>query len=73
MGSHTKQKTQTTTGSSTTTDDATTTTSGSNAAVVASALIDTLAANLDEDGKAKSGTVEKVLAQVKALADGVRG
>ena len=43
------------------------------AAVVAAALIDTLAANLDEDGKAKSGTVEKVLAQVKALADGVRG
>ena len=43
------------------------------AAVVASALIDTLAGNLDADGKAKPGTVEKVLAQVKALADGVRG
>jgi tryptophan synthase alpha chain len=43
------------------------------AAVVASALIDTMAGNLDADGKAKPGTVEMVLAQVKALADGVRG
>jgi tryptophan synthase alpha chain len=42
-------------------------------AVVASALIDTLAANLDEQGRAKPGAVEKVLDQVRALADGVRG
>ncbi len=42
------------------------------AAVVASALIDTLAANLDEQGYAKLGAVDKVLAQVRALADGVR-
>ena len=43
------------------------------AAVVASALIETMAENLDADGRAKPGTVEKILAQVKALADGVRG
>ena len=43
------------------------------AAVVASALIETMANNLDAEGKAKPGTVEKILAQVKALADGVRG
>jgi tryptophan synthase alpha chain len=43
------------------------------AAVVASALIDTIAGNLDEAGRAKPGTVEKVLDQVRALAAGVRG
>jgi tryptophan synthase alpha chain len=43
------------------------------AAVVASALIDTLAANLDANGKAKPDAVRKVLDQVRALADGVRG
>ena len=43
------------------------------AAVVASALIDTLAANLDEHGKAKPDAVRKVLDQVRALAEGVRG
>jgi len=42
------------------------------AAVVASALIDTLAASLDPQGRATSDTVERVLAQVSALADGVR-
>ena len=42
------------------------------AAVVASALIDTLAANLDAAGRAKPGAVRKVLDQVRALADGVR-
>jgi tryptophan synthase alpha chain len=42
-------------------------------AVVASALIDTLAANLDEHGRAKPDAVGKVLDQVRALADGVRG
>jgi tryptophan synthase alpha chain len=43
------------------------------AAVVASALIDALAANLDEAGRLKPGTVETVLDQVRALAAGVRG
>jgi tryptophan synthase alpha chain len=43
------------------------------AAVVASALIDTLAANLDEHGRAKAGAVGKVLDQVRELAAGVRG
>jgi tryptophan synthase alpha chain len=43
------------------------------AAVVASALIDTLAADLDEAGRARPDTVRKVLDQVRALADGVRG
>ena len=42
-------------------------------AVVASALIDTLAANLDEAGKAKPDAIRKVLDQVRALAEGVRG
>jgi tryptophan synthase alpha chain len=43
------------------------------AAVVASALIDTLAANLDEHGRARPDTVRRVLDQVRGLADGVRG
>jgi tryptophan synthase alpha chain len=43
------------------------------AAVVASALIDTLAANLDGHGRAKTGAVRKVLDQVRELAAGVRG
>ncbi|MBV9251178.1 MAG: tryptophan synthase subunit alpha [Acetobacteraceae bacterium] len=42
------------------------------AAVVASALIDTLAVNLDENGKAKPDALRKVLDQVRTLADGVR-
>jgi tryptophan synthase alpha chain len=42
------------------------------AAVVASALIDTLSANLDEAGKAGSEAVSKVLDQVRALAAAVR-
>ncbi len=41
-------------------------------AVVASALIDTLAANLDSAGRAKPDTVRKVLDQVRALADAMR-
>ena len=45
----------------------------SDGAVVASALIDTLAANLDENGHTKPGAVEKVLAQVRDLAKAVRG
>ncbi len=43
------------------------------AAVVASALIDTMAANLDEAGRLKPGTIDTVLDQVRALAAGVRG
>jgi tryptophan synthase alpha chain len=42
------------------------------AAVVASALIDTLAANLDDQGKALPGAVEMVLDQVRGLAAAVR-
>ncbi len=42
------------------------------AAVVASALIETLSAHLDEDGKAKPGAVETVLDQVRGLAAAVR-
>jgi tryptophan synthase alpha chain len=43
------------------------------AAVVASALIDTLAHELDEMGRARAGAVARVLDQVRALAAGVRG
>ena len=43
------------------------------AAVVASALIDTLAASLDEHGRAVPETVRLVLDQVRGLAEGVRG
>ncbi len=42
------------------------------AAVVASALIDTLAASLDEQGRAGPDTARRVLGQVRALAEGVR-
>ncbi len=42
------------------------------AAVVASALIDTLSASLDADGRAAPDTVRRVLDQVRALAEGVR-
>ena len=42
------------------------------AAVVASALIETLAANLDAAGHARPDAVRKVLDQVRALAEGVR-
>ncbi|HEY0421947.1 MAG TPA: tryptophan synthase subunit alpha, partial [Rhodopila sp.] len=42
------------------------------AAVVASALIDTLSANLDADGRPLPGAVGKVLDQVRALAAAVR-
>ena len=43
------------------------------AAVVASALIETLAASLDAQGRATAETVPLVLDQVRALAAGVRG
>jgi tryptophan synthase alpha chain len=43
------------------------------AAVVASALIDTLAAHLDEHGRPTPDTLEVVLDQIRALAAGVRG
>ena len=42
------------------------------AAVVASALIESLSADLDTDGKARPGAVERVLDQVRALAAAVR-
>ena len=42
-------------------------------AVVASALIDTLAKSLDENGRAKPDTVRKVLDQVRELSAAVRG
>jgi tryptophan synthase alpha chain len=42
------------------------------AAVVASALIDTLAASLDERGRATPDAVRRVLNQVRGLAEGVR-
>ncbi|NMJ41057.1 tryptophan synthase subunit alpha [Roseomonas sp. JC162] len=41
-------------------------------AVVASALIDTLAENLDAQGRAKPDAVRKVLDQVRALAEAIR-
>ncbi len=43
------------------------------AVVVASALIDTLAASLDAEGRAGPDTVRLVLDQVRGLADAVRG
>ncbi|HWA80216.1 MAG TPA: tryptophan synthase subunit alpha [Acetobacteraceae bacterium] len=42
------------------------------AAVVASSLIATLAASLDKEGRAQHDTVARVLADVRALAEGVR-
>ncbi len=42
------------------------------AAVVGSAIVDTIAAHLDGDGKAKPGLVDAVVTQVSALAAGVR-
>ncbi len=42
-------------------------------AVVASALIETLAASLDAEGRAAPDTARRVLDQVRALAEGVRG
>jgi tryptophan synthase alpha chain len=42
------------------------------AAVVGSALVDRLALNLDPSGNAKAGLVEAVLADIRALAAGVR-
>jgi tryptophan synthase alpha chain len=43
------------------------------AAAVGTALVDRLAQNLDPDGKAMSGLVEAVLADIAALAEGIRG
>ena len=43
------------------------------AVVVASALIDTLAASLDAQGRPAPDSARRVLEQVRALADGVRG
>jgi tryptophan synthase alpha chain len=41
-------------------------------AVVASALIDTLAASLDDQGRARPDTVRRVLDQVRDLAEAVQ-
>jgi len=43
------------------------------AAVVGSALVDTVKAHLDEQGRAKPDLVEALLGFVRTLADGVRG
>jgi tryptophan synthase alpha chain len=43
------------------------------AAVVGSALVDTIAKGLDEQGRPGAGLAEAVLAQVRTLAQGVRG
>ena len=43
------------------------------AAVVGTALVDTLAASLNATGQAGPDTIRRVLDQVRALADGVRG
>ena len=43
------------------------------AAVVGSAIVQTIADNLDADGNASPGLVETVLAFTRTLADGVRG
>jgi tryptophan synthase alpha chain len=43
------------------------------AAVVGSAIVDRLAFNLDPEGNAKPGLVDAVLADIRALAAGVRG
>jgi tryptophan synthase alpha chain len=42
-------------------------------AVVASALIETLLASLDDKGRAGPDTVSRVLDQVQALSNAVRG
>ena len=42
------------------------------AAVVASVLIETLAASLDEEGRARPDTAQQVLDQVRGLADAIR-
>ena len=42
------------------------------AAVVGSALVDRLAANIDDNGRPRPGLIEAVLADVSALAQGVR-
>jgi tryptophan synthase alpha chain len=43
------------------------------AAAVGTALVDRLAQNLGPDGKAKPGLVDAVLADIAALAAGIRG
>lgn len=53
-------------------DQAATAAKIADAAVVASALIETLATQLDADGKARPGAVEVVLDQIRALAGAVR-
>lgn len=43
------------------------------AAAVGSSVVDRLARNLDPEGRAKPGLVDAVLADIRALAAGVRG
>ena len=43
------------------------------AAAVGTALVDRLAQNLDDQGKAKPGLIDAVLADIRALAEGIRG
>ena len=54
-------------------DDAAAVARIADAAVVGTALVDRLAANLDENGAARPGLVEDVLSLVRDLAAGVRG
>ena len=54
-------------------DDAAAVARIADAAVVGTALVDRLAANLDETGAARPGLVEDVLSLVRDLAAGVRG
>jgi tryptophan synthase alpha chain len=42
------------------------------AAAIGTVIVDRLALNLDPDGKAKPGLVDAVLADIRALAVGVR-
>lgn len=53
-------------------DQAKTMASISDAAVVGSAIVKTIARNLDDDAKAKPGLVDDVLSYVSDLADGVK-
>ena len=43
------------------------------AAAIGTALVDRLAQNLDPEGRAKPGLVDAVLADIRALAEGIRG
>ena len=53
-------------------DQAKTMASVSDAAVVGSSIVKTIAANLDENGKAEAGLIDSVLGFVQELSDGVK-